>query len=382
MSQSKTQLTIRRATSADMPALLAFVEQTYGKGAPFKDAARHVWQFEDNPYRAQAETTPTIWLALDGPKVVGEIAVQDGRLWIGEDSVAAGWIVDVMVHPQYRGIGLSHQIHEAVTQERGVLVTLTMAAATRRVAERAGCLTLGPTRQFILPRHLSAKTVARFVSYRAHTSNPRRARLLEAFNATRVGPLVVAGLGRLAAAWRRPRRAVPLPKGCRIVEVARFEAGIDHLWQAHKAKLPVVFERSAQFLNWRFVDVPGLTYRRFVLEQDGTPRGYLITRLGVAQELPLGVIADVFAAPEDAEALDALYAHACQVLLPEAEYLEAAASTPAWQAALKRAGFIATRTMRATVVCRDPDLRARLAPFSEDWHFSKADHDWDQIHPV
>ncbi|MEB8388444.1 GNAT family N-acetyltransferase [Rhodobacteraceae bacterium KMM 6894] len=382
MPYSNPHITIRRATGTDMRALLKFVAQTYGKGAPFKNLARHLWQFENTPYRPAGETEPTIWLALDGARVVGEIAVQDGAMRIQGKLVPAGWVVDVMVHPDYRGMGLSHRIHDAVLQDRQVLFTLTMAPATRRVAERADCLTLGPTRQFILPHRLSAKTVTRFLDYKANMSNPRRARMLNLFTATRVGPLLVAGGARLAANLRRLR--VPAPSGevLKIIEVDRFPTSIDDLWTDHRDDFPGIFERSARFLNWRFVEAPGLTYRRFLLERGGAPKGYLVTRLGVAEELPLGVIADVFAGPEDAAGLDALLAQAFDVLSPDVEYIEAAASTPAWQAALRRAGFIATRTMRPTVVCTNTNLRANLAQIEGDWHFTKADHDWDQVHTV
>ena len=373
---------IRRATVNDMPALLDFVASTYGPGALFKDAARHAWQFEDTPFRPAREDSPTIWLALDGERVVGEIAVQDGVLWVAGTPIPAGWIVDVMVHPDYRGQGLSHRIHNAIMAERPVLVTLTMASATRRVAERAGCLTLGPTRQFILPHKLSSSTITRFLTYKARSGSPTRARALHLFNESRVGPLVLAAMARLVAALRRRHAPGALLTGLHMSEVDRFPETIDFLWSGSRDLFPAIFERSARFLNWRFAQPPGLEYRRFLLHRNGVLAGYAVTRRGVEQELPLGVIVDAFADPRDAEALDALFAHACRILCPDVEYIEAAASSPAWQAALSRAGFIATRTMHPTVVCTDADLRARLAHIPDDWHFTKADHDWDQIHPV
>lgn len=379
--QATSSLVVRRAQLSDMPAVLAFVSRTYGAGASFKDAARHHWQFDDNPFRPTAETDPTIWIALDGARVVGEIAVQDGMLWLEEAPVPAGWIVDVMVDPDYRGQGLSHRIHAAVAAERTVLVTLTMAPATRRMAERAGCLTLGPTGQFILPHCLSGQTVARFLNYKAQTGSARRAALLRGFNASGLGPALIAGGLRAGARLRGRRRILPA-SDIQITEVTRFPDDIDALWADTQQAYPAVFERSTRFLNWRFVDVPGLTYRRFLLKRDGKLAGYLITRLGVTEELPLGVIVDVFADPADTQALRALFAHACDVLCPEAEYIEAAASTPAYRAVLREMGFFAPRTMRPTVVCSDEALRAHLAQHLDDWHFTKADHDWDQIHPV
>ena len=96
-----------------------------------------------------------------------------------------------------------------------------MAAATRRVAERAGCLTLGPTRQFIRPQRLSAETVARYLSYKSHYGGPGRARVLNGFNATRLGPVLVAGLGRLAGWAARQRAPSGALRGYEVREVDR-----------------------------------------------------------------------------------------------------------------------------------------------------------------
>ncbi|MEZ5778664.1 MAG: GNAT family N-acetyltransferase [Paracoccaceae bacterium] len=382
MSTPNPELVIRRATVDDMPQVLEFVGETYGPGAPFKDVARHRWQFENSPFRPEDETAPSIWLAFDGARVVGEIAVQDGRIWLDGSPVSAGWIVDVMVHPDFRGMGLSHRIHDAIMAERAVLVTLTMAPATRRVAERVGCMTLGPTRQYVLPHRLSAQTVARFLEYKAGIGGPMRRKALRAFNASRLGPMLVSGAGRLLTRALRLRGAFRSSNGFSHVEIGRFPDEIDEFWARARRSFPAIFERSARFLNWRFVDCPGLTYRRFLLHKDGMLKGYLITRVGDAAELPMGVLVDAFADPDEQDALDALVALAVNTLSPDAEYVEAAASTPAWQAALRRAGFVATKTMRPTVVCTDPALRARLVRHADDWHFTKADHDWDQIHPM
>ncbi|MEM7546726.1 MAG: GNAT family N-acetyltransferase [Pseudomonadota bacterium] len=382
MSSPKPKPEIRRATVLDMPKVLDFVDQTYGAGAAYKNEARHHWQFEANPFRPAHETQPTIWLALDGARVVGTIAVQDGVIWLGEEPVPACWIVDVMVHPGARGQGLSHQIHAAIMAERAVLVTLTMAPATRRVAERAGAITLGPTRLFILPLRVSARLVARFLDHKAHTSSRARARILRVFNASAIGPMIAAATGRFLGFAARMRASSQMPTGFHHEEVDRFPDEIDDLWDRVRPRSGHIFERSARFLNWRFLDCPGLSYRRFLLYKNGALAGYLVTRLGDPAELPLGVVADAFADPSDGAALDALLILARNVLSSGSEYLEAAASAPAWQDALRRAGFIATKTMRPTIVCTDPNLRARLASTGNDWHFTKADHDWDQIHPI
>ena len=379
MEGEDTEIEIRRAERGDEFAIQAFIAETYGPTAPYKDTARWRWQYVDNPFRVKGDVGPTVWIATSGGRVIGQIAVQDGAAWVDGARIDAGWIVDVMVHPTFRGRGLGHRIHDRILEDRSALVTLTMAAATRRIAERAGCMSLGPTWQFICPKRLSGRTVRRFLRHKAERK-PKLLRPIGLFNATRVGPALLAGTGRAIAAFAG--RSSSTSTGYDIEEVARFPEEVDDLWRRAKGAFPAVFERSVGFLNWRFCDCPGLTYRRFLLRRNGVIRGYLVTRVGEPTELPLGVVADMLAEPDDPMALDSLLTLAQEVLGPNSDYLEAAASNPAYCAALRRAGFLAVRTMRPTIVCTDPALRVRLAARVDNWHFTIADHDWDQVHPV
>ena len=366
----------------DLPAILDFIDRTYGDGAPYKDSQRLIWQFFNAPFRHDTKADPTIWIATStNNRVVGTIGTQDSLAWLKGRSIPASWIVDVMVDPSYRGCGLGHRIHASVVKERPTLVTLTMAQATRRIAERAGALTLDTTYQFACPARLSGRTVAKYL--RAKSRHRRRlAPFLKAFAGSGIGPSTIAAGGRILAAIAGSSRSTKPHARFTVEEIDCFPSSYDEFWTRVRALFPAIFDRSSTTLNWRFCTCPQLSYRRFLLRRDGKICGYVVTRVGEATELPIGVIADLLAAPGDSEALDALLAVARGNLIPHCEYLEAAASTPAFVSALKRAGFIQVRTMRPTIVCTSPELREELSKELNSWHFTKGDHDWDQVHPV
>ena len=372
----------RRLRAADLPALDDFTIATYGAAGAHKGRDRIGWQFENTPFRPKDDVAdPTIWAAVteDGD-VVGEIAVQDGECRIDGAEYGAGWIVDVMVRPEYRGLGLSHRIHDEIMRERPCLITLTMAEATRRIAERANCITLGQTREYVCPHRLSTTTVRRYLKYK-EGDRPDLVRWLRCFSNSLVGPAVVALGLRATVGLKRIFSSKPASVGFDFDEVDSFPDEVDDFWHDVKDAYPAIFDRSATFLNWRFRDCPELRYRRFLMHADGALRGYLVTRVGTEEELPVGVVADMFARPDDAPALDALLEHAHRVLGPRSEYLAAAASTESYRFALRRAAFIGMRTMRPTVVCSDEAARSAFQDNADAWHFTKADHDWDQIHP-
>jgi hypothetical protein len=56
-------------------------------------------------------------------------------------------------------------------------------------------------------------------------------------------------------------------------------------------------------------------------------------------------------------------------------------SLPEIDRILREVGFLSTRVVYPTIVCRDTTLRRRVDELKDQWYFTKCDHDWDQIIP-
>lgn len=373
-------LQVRQAKVADLPAIIEFVDRCYGASAPFKGEARWRWQFLGGPYAAEADDAAPVWLALDGERVVGQIALQPGRLYLDGEARPAGWIVDVMVDPAYRGQGLSHRIHDAMVESGRTLVTLTMAPATRRIAERAGAVTLPPVYEMLRMRGLTGATVKRALHERVERRSGVVRAAARAFLGSGVGPAAVAALGRAGSAIRsRPRRHRLV-----VSPVDRPEfAEVGALFEAYASGQAALFDRGQAFLSWRFGPTPDLEYQFIeARNQDGRLRGLAVWRPPHPAELAVGVLADIIADPEDREAIDALIMEAVGRLDPNVEAIVAGASHPAHVQALNNLGFFALKTHHPTVVSRDPALTEALRSRPRTWHFTKGDHDWDQVLPA
>ena len=74
-----------------------------GRRARYKATPHWNWQFIDNPFgRRQGDEVP-VWVALDGDRVVGQIAVQQALIQVEGKTFEAGWAVDIIILPSYRG---------------------------------------------------------------------------------------------------------------------------------------------------------------------------------------------------------------------------------------------------------------------------------------
>jgi len=373
------KITIRRAQADDDAALQRFIAKTYGLGARFKGSDTWCWQFLRNPQTPDPDRGASMWLAFVGDDVVGQMGVQDCAIMVDGAHHHAGWIVDVMVDGDFRGKGVGHMLHAEIQKHRPILITLTMAEATRRIAQRAGCITLGPTNQWVRWHRLSGQTVARFLNYKSQYGRGRRF-AITAFNRSWVGPRILAILARLHAG--SVGRQTGALAGYNWQMFDEFSDEIDEFIRGAQSELAAVMVREPVAQTWRYNQHPTINYSKFLIRTDDGIKGILICRLPVSGELPAGVVTDVITRPDDPQAHDALLELAFENLDVGCEFLEAAASTPDMSNALMRAGYMRTRTMRPTIVCADETLKRKLDRHIDDWHFTKADHDWDQVHPV
>lgn len=369
---------VRQARIDDWPLISSFITRCYGRSAAYKQEERWRWQFLDAPDADEAEGMVPVWIALNGGEVAGQIALQPARYWLEGAPHPAGWIVDVMIAPEHRGVGLGHRIHDAIKASGRVLFTLTMAEATRRIAEKAGCVTLNPVHQMVRVRRLSGRTVADATGP-LFARRPNLRGIGRTFVGSRAATALVGGAASLASSVRRAMLSAVETADVRPVE--RIDtAAADRVFARMTEILPALFDRSGAWCRWRFDEVPVLRYQRAALHRDGEAQGFVVWRLPEPAELNFGTLTTLIADPRDEKGLLSLAAHAVRSMERQTEAIVAGASDPRFVNVLRRLGFVTVKRHHPTVVTEDRALAAAIA--AQQWHFDKADHDWDQVHPV
>jgi GNAT superfamily N-acetyltransferase len=371
---------VRKASRSDRPAIARFIEEAYGTRAQYKSTPRWTWQFIDNPFwHRQGDEIP-VWVAVEGDRIVGQIAVQNALLEVDGETFEAGWAVDIMILRSHRGTGIGHRLHEAVASEIDILIALAMAQGSRRMAERQGRVALTEVHQLTRWVRLDPAAVRRYLFMR--TARHRWAHVAARYSCGifqfhRLLPRLVNPLLRLRDGMKGSRRESGATS---MVEVDRFGPEIDELWERTRGDYPAISPRDARFLNWRFVECPELKYRCFVAQWHGRAVGYVVLRRAEPVELPQGIIVDLYASRKDVQIVDALVRHSIAFFGDSVSALDCGTSVAEFEAVLRKHGFFRTRSHHPTCVCRDAALRDRLEQMTSDWFFSKGDHDWDQIY--
>ena len=367
-------LIIRQAVRQDEPAVMRFLKEAYGPLAPYKGRDRWLWQFIDNP-AAGAAGEPSVWIAVDAEKIVGQIALQRTQIASASRLYPAGWIVDVMVLASHRGLGLGHELYAAIARTGLPLLTLTMAPATRRMANALGAKTLPEVRQWTRIQRPRPLDIVQYL--RERTQNRRNWRI--AAEIVRRCGLTMTAAAALQAASRLRDRLRPVSRGPEIIvaPVTRFDASVDRIARSMAASFCLV-PRSADHLNWRYVDCPQLEYQTYIARGGADVVGYLVLRQAERCERRLGFIVDCMAFGDDPKVWHALFAFGIKAF-EDVAAIETAASTPVSESVLRELGFVTTRRLDPTIVCTDATVLEALGS-QKNWFFNKGDHDWDQIH--
>lgn len=98
----------------------------------------------------------------------------------------------------------------------------------------------------------------------------------------------------------------------RISPVSRFSSEVDGVSRQFVARAGLGCTRDAEFLNWRFVDHPGVSYERWEIREDGTLLAYVITRRAELFNTEVLLFMDVACADEAEDALMTLISERLQ----------------------------------------------------------------------
>ena len=208
--------------------------RTHGADAADATRLRWDWQHRRNPYNPTGQ--PGIWVAREGPTVVGHYPTLPVRVSLKGLEVDGAWGADAMVAPERDRQGLGEALVRAWDRNSGAVLALGLSDGLTRGARPAALA--GVARRAVPGEAADA---------------PRRAAAASA-DAGQPADLggdasARAGRGALAAAPRRVRADPPLRRA--------FTA----LWERLAPKFDLAVRRDAPYLNWRYIEPPHVRYR-------------------------------------------------------------------------------------------------------------------------
>ncbi len=357
----------RSAAAHDLEAIVEFRRTVLGAEVVWDDRRYLIWRYGLEGGRG---CFARLFVLEVAGRVIACIGAEEFALSCARGRLAGACAIDIAVRPEHRLAGLGPWLTLALM--RRYAVTLALSANEQ---------SLGLVTKLYAP--LPARTAYQIpIDLGAFLSRRLRGAVLTRAIAAPLGRLLALLLGgivhaRNRALIRRSRRV-----GLELRPVARFRREWDALLLASPRADVTHIERSAAYLNWRYLDNPRVAYRLIAAFRGEELAAYAVYRGSGAPSPGHGLdIADWWCAQSDPGALRALIA----LIVAEAmqggyDVVGAAALGAAADATLRHAGFLARNQPGAVAgfACSDPGLAPAIANAGA-WYLTGLGDDLDGL---
>ena len=140
---------IARYRPDDRRAVEALYRRVFGRDAAEASRLRWEWQYRRNPNNPGQE--PEIWIAREGPAIVGQYATMPVRLSLAGREVQGSWGMDVMVAPERQRQGLGEVLFRTWDRNVGASLGLGLSDSSYRLFQKLRWPDVGPIPMLVKP---------------------------------------------------------------------------------------------------------------------------------------------------------------------------------------------------------------------------------------
>jgi GNAT superfamily N-acetyltransferase len=344
---------VDRYRPEDRRAVDALYRRVFGHDAAEASRLRWDWQYRRNPNNPGGE--PEIWIAREGPAIIGQYATMPVRLDVKGREVAGSWGMDVMVAPERQRRGLGEVLFRTWDRNVGASLGLGLSDASYRLFQKLGWPDVGPVPCLVKP-----------LTRRAF----RHPRWPVAIN--RVISAVTWPLVAIVA------RARPLRAEVRMVQ--RFDETFTRLWEQLANKFDLAVRRDAAYLNWKFVGAPHVRYSIAALIRDAQTAGYAVYRHLHEPRGRVTLLVDFLADPEDDEGFETLLRWVDREARQEdSDKIRGFAMHAGFRHLMRRSGYFQVKsTMEFVVKVNGAEVTPEFYKDTDRWHVTLGDSDQDR----
>lgn len=344
---------VDRFRADDRRAVDALYRRVFGSDAAEASRLRWDWQYRRNPNNLGGE--PEIWVAREGPAIIGQCATMPVRLCVKGREVRGSWGMDVMVAPERQRRGIGEVLFRTWDRNVGASLGLGLSDASYKVFQKLRWPDVGPVPALVKP-----------LSRRAFRH-----------------PRWPTPINRLISALTWPfvmiiSRARPLRAEVRLIQ--RFDDSFTRLWETLAPKFDVAVRRDAAYLNWKFANAPHVRYSIAALVRDGKTAGYAVYRHFHEPRGRVTLLVDFLADPDDDDGVETLLRWVDREARQEdSDKIRAYALHAGFRKILRRSGyFVVKSTMEFVIKINDAEVTPEFYEDTDRWHVTLGDSDQDR----
>jgi hypothetical protein len=337
----------------DRRAVEALYRRVFGHDAAEASRLRWDWQYRLNPNNPGQE--PEIWIAREGPAIIGQYATMPVRLSVQGREIRGSWGMDVLVAPERQRQGLGEILFRTWDRNVGASLGLGLSDSSHRLFQKLRWPEVGPLPCLVKP-------LTRRALRRPHW------------------PLAV---NRLVSAVTLPLVRIvgrPSPLTAEVRLLHRFDDSFTTLWEELAPRFDLAVRRDAPYLNWKYVATPHVRYSVAALRRDDRNAGYIVYRHLREPRGRVTLIVDLLADPDDEAGIETLLGWVDrEARAADSDKIRAFALHAAFRRALRRAGYFPVKsTVEFVAKINGVDVPDAFYQDTSRWHVTLGDSDQDR----
>jgi GNAT superfamily N-acetyltransferase len=344
---------VGRYPAEDRRAVDAQYRRVFGIDAAEASRLRWEWQYRRNPNNPRQE--PEIWIAREGPAIIGQYATMPVKLSLQGREVQGSWGMDVMVAPERQRQGLGEVLFRTWDRNVGASLGLGLSESSYRLFQKLRWPDVGPVPCFVKP--LTRRALRR--------------------------PEWPPVLNRLVSALTLPfvrivSRNRPLRAEVRLLQ--RFDESFTRLWNTIAPKLDLAVRRDAAYLNWKFANAPHVRYSIAALRRNDQNAGYAVYRHTQEPRGRVTLLVDFLTDPDDEQGIETLLRWVDrEARQADSDKIRTFAMHAVFRRILRKSGyFVVKSTMEFVVKVNGTDVAPDFYDNTDDWHVTLGDSDQDR----
>lgn len=344
---------IDRYRPEDRRAVDALYRRVFGHDAAEASRLRWEWQYRRNPNNPARE--PEIWIAREGPAIVGQYATMPVQVSLGGRQVRGSWGMDVMVAPERQRQGLGEILFRLWDRNVGASLGLGLSDSSYRLFQKLRWPDVGPLPCFVKP--LTRRAL-------------RRPNWPVAVN--RLVSAVTLPVVKIVARTR--------PLGAEVQPIQRFDDSFTELWDALAPRFDLAIRRDAAYLNWKYVSAPHVRYSLAAVRRDERNVGYVVYRHLHEPRGRVTLLVDFLADPDDDTVLSALLRWVDrEARQADSDKIRTFAMHAGFRRMLRRAGYFQVKsTVQFVAKVNEIDVPPSFYQETDRWHVTLGDSDQDR----
>ncbi len=344
---------IVRYAPEDRRAVDALYRRVFGNDSADASRLRWEWQYRLNPNNPGG--SPVIWIAREGPTIVGHHATMPVRLQVHGREIAASWGTDVMVAPERQRQGIGEVLFRTWDRHAGASLGLGLSESSHHLFRKLRWPETGPVPCLVKP--LTRRAIKR----------PDWPEPVNALVSVVTLPVVKV------VARARPLRA-------EMAVIRRFQPEFTALWDRMAPRFEFAVRRDAPYLNWKYSEAPHVRYAVAALSRGGALQGYVVYRHAQEARGRVTMLVDWLVDPHDEAGMKTLLRWVDrEARVADSDKIRAFCLHDGYRRQMKRSGYFQVKSdMEFTAKINATDVPAGFYEDTSAWHVTLGDSDQDR----